>query len=349
MIDGIRRPTSSKRDPALDWLRGVLVLFVLVLHAEMTSGIGRDSVVGYLNMSVGPILMPAFFVLSGMLGQGTLRRAWPQFYGGTLLRLIWPYFIWGLVYILAVSVVEQKFDLNWQAFALLIMRPATLGPVWYLAYLGVFFLMARYLRWIPTWTILLVLAVATIVVSYFGLPFKDALIHATAFFAGLAINSRSVGWEWLSESVTGRAALPITICALGVSPYFFGDSLRDNGLFITWILLASVVVVAGAERLYRSFGSPFITKIGVDSLVFYLTHWPIMLMVRRINSELHLADPIVAFWAALVLSIAVGSLMVWVVRKVPLVLILFEAPRLTWPKGRDSVPVNRVEPSRLAI
>lgn len=348
MTDGARKLASPMRDPALDWLRGIFVLFVLVLHAEMISGVGRESVVGYFNMAIGPILMPTFFVLSGFLGRTALRRAWMEFLTGPILRLLWPYFVWGFVYVLAVSLVEHKVDLNWQAFALLITRPAMLGPIWYLAYLAGFFLIARCLRAIPPWAILLILAPMTMVVSYWGLPFKDVLIHATAFFAGLALSNRSVVWDWLSRSVPGRAALPLTICALGVSPYFFDDGLRDNGLFITWILVASAVIIAGANCLYNSFGSPFLIKMGIESLAFYLTHWPIMLMVSRVNNELHLMNSEITFWVALLFSVAIGVGTVWVIRRVPLILGLFEAPRLTRLKNHDPDAATRVERSRLS-
>lgn len=337
----------SKRDPALDWLRGVLVLFVLMLHAEIISGIGRYSVVGYLDMAVGPMLMPAFFLLSGLLGRGALRRKWVELFGGTVVRLLWPYFIWGSVYVLAVTLIEQKFELDWQAVVLLFTRPAMLGPVWYLAYLVVFFLLARCVRSIPVWITLIVLVVATMTISHLELPFKDALVHATAFFAGLAVNSRSEIWGRLSRNATGAIALLLTVCVLSVSPYFFGDGLRDNGLFITWIVLASGIVVLGAKRLYGLFGSQFVKNMGIESLAFYLTHWPVMLIVSRINAELHLMDTVVTFWVALVSSVAVGVLAVRMMRKFPLVLRLFEAPRLPWIKEHKSGAAGCAKPSRL--
>lgn len=332
MIEGIHKSPSIKRDPALDWLRGVLVLFVLVLHAEIVSGIGRDSVVGYLNMSVGPVLMPAFFVLSGILGRKVLLGGWTDLLRGTLLRLLWPYFVWGLVYVLAVTTVEQKFDLNWQALTLLLTRPAMLGPIWYLAYLAAFFLLARFLRPIPPWAMMLVLAGMSMILSMLNGPLTDAVIHASAFFAGLAAASHGSLVARLFGSAMGRAALPLTICVLASTPYFVGDGLRDNGLFIFWILLASVVVVAGAQRLHTLFGSSFTTKLGAESLAFYLTHWPIMLIIRRANSELHLVDNEVAFWVALVLSLIGGALTVVAMRRAPIVRVLFEPPRrlLAW-------------------
>lgn len=328
MAESTGRRSSPIRDPAPDWLRGVLVLFVLSLHAGMTSGVGRTSVPGYLDMAVGPILMPAFFVLSGILGRSALRRGWIELITGTLLRLLWPYFVWGLVYVLAVTLVEQKFDLNWQAFTLLLTRPAMLGPVWYLAYLAAFFVFARCLRLVPAWATTLVLAAITMVFSFMQFPLADALLHASAFFAGLSVSSRGAVVGWLTDTGVGRTVLPLTICVLGTTPYFVGDNLRDNGLFVWWILLASIVVVAGAQPLYSWCGSRFTMKIGTESLVFYLTHWPIMLVVRRANSDLHLVDPVVAFWLALALSLAVGALTVIVMRRVPFVRALFEPPRL---------------------
>lgn len=338
-------PPLLARDPALDWLRGVLVLFVLLLHAEIVSGIERESVVGYVNMSLGPVLMPTFFVISGMLGYRALYRGWPAFLNKTVLRLLWPYAVWGIIYVLAVCLIEQKLDLNWHAFTLLITRPAMLGPIWYLAYLAAFFMLARCLRLVPVWVTLIVSAVATVTVAWLGLPLESVFVHASAFFAGLALGGHCGTNSFFSTGVAGRATLSLTLVALGVGPYFMQDSVRDNGMFIGWIIIASVVTVASAGRLYEFFGSPSVLHLGRESLPFYLTHWPVMLVVSRINSELHLMTNAVAFWVSLFSSLAAGALATWVIRRVSFLLIFFQPPpwaRLGHRGGAAGAEASRV-------
>jgi peptidoglycan/LPS O-acetylase OafA/YrhL len=113
MVQGIVEGRTQQRGthvPALDGLRGVAILLVMVFHYVATSGFGQDAFVTRKIVSVAMYMFSGvdlFFVLSGFLITGILLRAKEQpgffrnFYMRRVLR-IFPLYYGALVVLFLV-------------------------------------------------------------------------------------------------------------------------------------------------------------------------------------------------------------------------------------------------------
>lgn len=326
--------TFPPRDLSLDAVRGILVVFVLVLHAEMISGIGRLSVVGYLNMSVGPILMPLFFLMSGLLMEKSLRRSWTHFFRAQVLRLAWPFAIWGVIYACFVSLVEEKLPFGAEIFITLVLRPTDLGPVWYLHFLLVFFVLARATRSVPAVALLVLFVVGALITALITGRSPTILIHAASFFLGILMARHPAAARLFGVHRSGhRAFLFATALFLTTTPFVAGDSLRDNAWGLPIVLFACVTILSCRDVIHHAIGSKWVIWIGVNSLPVYLVHWPVMLIVWRVNSGVFSFEPPELFWLALVLSLLVGVALAGSASRYPFVAVLFSPPK-TFSDGR---------------
>ncbi|MUU72438.1 acyltransferase [Pseudarthrobacter sp. GA104] len=329
MSDDSSDKSRLSRDLSLDALRGALVFFVLVLHAEMISGIGRTSVVGYLNMSVGPVLMPLFFVISGYLARNGLRRDWTDFLYSQVLRLLWPFLIWGVIYSCFVSLVEEKLPLNAGLLVKLVLQPTELGPIWYLHFLLTFLVLARITRGVSAVAMTALFVISAVATTAAVGSSPTILIHASSFFLGLSLARYPELLHWLGERHVGRSTfLAATFAFLASSPLVAADSLRDNAWALPLVLLTCIVLISCRRVLENAVGSKWMIWIGVNSLPIYLIHWPVMLIVWRITTGTSSLQSPEVFWLALTMAMVVGSLVADLANRRSTVAILFAPPQI---------------------
>lgn len=316
----------SSRDTSLDVLRGLLVILVLVLHAEMISGIGRTSAVGYLNMIIGPVLMPLFFVISGLLGEKNLWREWKYFFSSQVLRLLWPFLIWGLVYAGFVSLVEKKLPMNAELITSMVLRPSDLGPIWYLHFLLAFFILARILRRLSPILMMALFVAGSLAASVVVDNSPSVLIHGASFFLGLSMARYPAALRWpAKDHLWRRTFLLGTLVLFAVSPHFAGDSWRDNGWVLTLVLFACALFIEFRSSIENAVGSSWVMWIGVNSLPIYLAHWPVMLIVWRVAPKASV-QPAETFWVALATALLIGTILALLANRIPWVAVLFAPP-----------------------
>jgi peptidoglycan/LPS O-acetylase OafA/YrhL len=127
--------TTAGREPALDGIRGLAILLVLVHHVVIYAGIARDNVVDRAVVALGAsawLGVDLFFVLSGFLITGILydarssSRYYSSFYGRRVVRIFPLYY--GFLALVFV-VLPAVFPNGWAA-------SSTNGQGWYWLYLS---------------------------------------------------------------------------------------------------------------------------------------------------------------------------------------------------------------------
>jgi peptidoglycan/LPS O-acetylase OafA/YrhL len=188
---------------------------------------------------------------------------------------------------------------GWEVFWRIFYDP--IEHLWFLAYLLLYFGIAMLLRWIAAPYLLLgVIALSALPVEGQWLPFWA---NASFFFAGVVLSSygdKMVRGFWPS--------LAMFLTALVLSA---GHALRILQLpEAPWNLPIVLLFILGAAGVVnpaaRSRWLAPARYVGVDSIVFYIVHWPVVSYTAQLCAELQ-TDP----WVALAAALAAGLLVPW--------------------------------------
>lgn len=308
----------SERVPALDGLRGIAILLVLVVHTHVSPSSDWPSLLVYFAQSGGWMGVDLFFVLSGFLITGILVRSrstpgyFRNFYARRALR-IWPLYYLTLVFAFILAPHIQGFVAVglpgnapvWMLFlenvpiGLLNPPETAFDHLWSVAVEEQFYLVLPLLvvalspRRLP-WALAAAvgLAVAFRVALYVAgsAPFASYMLMPTrmdGFAIGglLALGLASPMWRGrLAGAAIPVASLAgILLLAIGVTRYSFGNS--DPGVW-TWgytvvaAFFGSLLVLAvTSPRVGRALSARWLRLFGKYSFAIYLLHYPIWRLI----------------------------------------------------------------------
>lgn len=327
--------------PRLGWIdtaRGMTMLMVVLLHADVVAQAMQRPVlaVTLLDHAFFPLRMPMFFLVSGLLAAGLLRRA-PA--GEVLRRRVlhyaWLYLAWSLIYAAVHAwALAHLGPPGMQAYYNTVEGPAaallvTWNNTWFLYVLMLFFATALLLRRLPPaaqMAIALLLALPGILdwgERLLGLPVVDRFYHFPYFLAGILASA------WLREAVPRRLARPGV--ALGFAAAWLalaaaahvarilrdpagggGDHVAIPALVVAGLSLLAVPAGLGAacllaEQLPR-LAAP-LQYVGRNTLVVYVLHTMTLRVVMALVPDGVLPGilllPLLSL-AAIALALAIG-------------------------------------------
>lgn len=298
----------------LDWIdvvRGSAVLLVILVHvmqrAELFTG-HEFTRLGTASVVVTPLRLPAMFLLSGLFVPRSLAKGSVAHVAGKLRRVAWPYLLWSvlLIAVFDLNLRLTGFGFGWDVFWRIFYAP--IEHLWFLAYLLLYFLLAMLMRWIPAPYLLLgVIAASAIPVAGEWTRFWA---HAAFFFAGVVLAGhrdaldRAIGRFWLS--------LALLIAALGLS---MGHATHVLVLpEAPWNLPVVLMFIVGLAGVVRPVASsrPFapLRYVGVQSIAFYIVHWPVASVAAQGLTAFGLT-PWGVFGGALVAALVVSWGIAW--------------------------------------
>ena len=344
---GPERPRSPRRFVGIDALRGAALFLVVFMHASSiaTQDLDQSSPgLEALAQFFEPLRMPTLMFLSGLFVPQSLAKGTRRYFVGKLQAIAWPYFVWSalmLAFLAAISSVSGRvIDL---AFASRIFYHP-LEHTWFLAYLGVYFVLAWVTRAVgPLWPASVLLALSIVSDTsgwswFFALgAFFMAGVFAGRFPAALCALGRS--WSAVFLGVIAPSAALIVILVSGLLPP--DSSLLE--LLAVPVVIVMAARAAGLRRIYR-WARP-LAFIGRRSIVFYLSHWPVVIITSQFlawwgdtSVGLHTAITVVG-------SLAASTVMVVMSDRSQLVATLFRWPIRRWqpsdrPGGPDSEAVE---------
>jgi len=310
---------ESDRIPALDGVRGLAILFVLVMHSlyigphfgldVMNHPYARVAWLGWSGVDV-------FFVLSGFLITGILVRSkggsryFRNFYIRRALRIFPLYY---LVIVLLLYVLERKpvsvggqlaHLLYYQNFYYVLAPGASFDAArhvtWSLAIEEQFYLLWPAVVLLTSVRMLRIVCVVTIIAAVaLRLSLVDAGFHGTHFLTPCRLDA--LAWGALFAVMPrpsvwlGRIATPVGIAGLIATGFVSGSSLPDTPAQQTWGLLAALALGVGLltlartePRLARVFNAWPLRTLGKYSYCIYLTH---MLVVEWLTVRVLTIDP----------------------------------------------------------
>ena len=281
-----RRVTQSTADPTeiasvgrprLEWMdamRGTAILLLLVWHASsipVLFGVPMPEAIRLANSFFRPFRMPALMLLSGMLLSRSLAKPLPTYYARKLGAIWWPYLIWMLIARALFVDTDRMVWWHWRSWY------AT-TYLWFLFFIGVYFLVAPLCRRLPKWSPVAAAFVLGVLLPQGGIEQRLAYF-AFFFFAGHCFSS-PLGARLLASRVKPRACAIVGVL-LGIASMVWTDSLAYN----TWTAPLSLCGIWAVIHFYshgsRLGSSRPLGFLGRSSLVYYVSHFPVMMLVSQ--------------------------------------------------------------------
>lgn len=293
------------RQSWIDVVRGLAVILVVLVHAMQRTELftGHEFTrLETLTIIVTPLRLPAMFLLSGLFVTRSLAKGPAAYVTGKLRRIAWPYLLWSVLLIAFFSTLLRVTGIGfgWEVFWRIFYDP--IEHLWFLAYLLLYFGIAMLLRWVPAPYLLLgVIALSAVPVEGQWLRFWA---NASFFFAGVMLSAyrdKIVRGFWVS------VAMFVAALALSAAHALRLLQLPEAPWNLPIVLLFIVGAAGITSPIARSVWLAPARYVGVESIVFYIAHWPVVSFVAQFCAEKQ-ADP----WLAFAASLAAGLLVPWV-------------------------------------
>lgn len=271
---------SSRRMRWMDLLRGLAVVLVVIMHGA-TIPLSTDS--GFrewvvVNQYLEPVRMPLLMFLSGMLLPRALRKTAGEYLWGKFAAIGWPALVWMVLY--GVLIFRNgPFDAAYWA---------TGDYLWFLLALLGCYVIALVTRKIHPGLTAAVMIATVSLTSLTILPDR-ILYYGTFFFLGAWLGRYVLAWSRTHPIVPLLLLGPAAVLShLAVQD----GSLRGGSWQAAAISVTCLAVVMWfAPKIPSNTRTWFLEWMGRNSLVVYVTHFPILVVIHRTMDQLG-ADPL---------------------------------------------------------
>lgn len=291
--------THAHRFGWMDLLRGVAAVLVVMLHATLMVEqlqLTPDPTLVAINKLFAGYRMPLLMVLSGMLLPHALAKPLVTYAIGKISGVLYPYLIWSALY---AALLRPE----------LLMRSALwIGGsyLWFLIFLFTYFVAALLLRRVPAAAIFAAAGIASYLSPDDSKYFERYFFLMAMFFLGKFLAEQP---RLLQRLTTGRAAI---VTGIATAAMAIGTFLQEGLKF----KIEAVPLIAGstlflfwlAHRLETRDAARPLAFAGRNSLVFYVTHYPVCYATTWACVGAGLRDPLPIFAINLVTALALCTL-----------------------------------------
>jgi fucose 4-O-acetylase-like acetyltransferase len=311
-------PPATHRFLWMDFVRGVAIVLVMIVHAGAlysARGFELPPWIRTLDMGMAPYRIPLLIFLSGILLDHSLKKGVLRFAYGKFRSLLWPYVLWTIIVCVAEYSPEKLFDVS-------VWRGGTY--LWYMLFLAIYFFVALFVARVPH-LVVAFFALAIAILMPDGGKYGERLFVLMSFFFMGAFAGQHL--QQFVRILANRWSLALLPLVVGVSIL---SALRGP---INYTPLFTIAILPGIFGLcallyhvqHSRTAAPF-KYIGRKSIVYYVTHIPVYLLMIRALSALGLTSPEIMIPACLVTGMVVATILAWAMDRSKLVACLFAAP-----------------------
>lgn len=296
------QPVPAPPRPRMVWmdlLRGTAIVLVVLWHSPAILRLYEIDVPIALitvNEFFSPFRMPTLMFLSGMLLPASLRKPTGVYYAGKLRLIAYPFAVWTVIHFFLYRPDTTLLDLHFW----------TTSYLWFLAYILVYYLGAPLLRWVPTGL--------AIVTPLLAAPFvhetsrRRFFFLAAFFFLGTLATEHRALFDRAVASRWAWAATPVAV-AFGVWTAITAPE-RYQSIFALFSVAGILVLVKLAQRAPLDGWTTPLQFVGRNSLIFYVTHFPVIILVILVGYDLLHLPVVLVIAIAFVAAFTVGTICV---------------------------------------
>lgn len=302
-------------------MRGICILLVVFLHTTTSTrdwaGLNFSHSITVFNEFMDPFRIPLLMFLSGMLLHKSLNKSTSEYFWGKFHLIFWPFLIWSM----AVYAAEDRLTLSF-ILKTVISAPSVL---WYLWFLCAFYLLALLLHRIsaPLLPVIVICLIASVFLP--SVLRMDRFSFLFAFFL--------LGHYASVRSLRSKMTLPIAVGGLAAAVTGgiisgVGDSIKYDFMF-AWAPLGLMIFVLWASPLYKpKAASAYIEWVGRNSIVFYVVHFPVLVVLGRILSGVTEWNGTVFYFVVFLLTLMTAIIVQLVRERSVVVAALFDFRRV---------------------
>lgn len=321
------RGRQSERLEWMDAVRGLAVLLVIIVHGGSVYGsYGFEVPAGFraAGLAMAPYRIPLLVFLSGFLLYKSHAKGTADFVEGKFRNLAWPYVIWTIIFCLAAGEPSRLLHYSvWVGGSYL----------WYILFLGFFFLVSLLLRRAP-YILLVVYALAVAMVMPEGSKYGQRLFMLMAmFFAGGIAGKQFADFTGMLAKRWSLWLIPLVIFMSTVSIVKAPEIYINYSPSYFPIILGCIVAICAI--FYRVHGAAVFAPlryIGRNSLVFYVVHVPVYVFLLSHHLLPLEGLPLLHIAALVIIALATSTLMVRLRERFKPANLLFVGPALGFRK-----------------
>jgi fucose 4-O-acetylase-like acetyltransferase len=350
----------KKRLLPLDFAKGIAIIIIVWAHADLKMDpIFYETYLKIIHKAIYSFHIPLFFLISGILAKNTLEKSdfsLPVYIKNLCTRILMPYYALNIVFFLINILVPRSYTHAPSAVemtkALLVMQshPTYLpsGVLWFLFALflcsltnAIMLKQLKVNKYIWLGICLAITLSSTLLWDIYYLALDRFSRNIFFFVFGYVLSDMITGRD-LKRTIT---LIPGLLCAWAIVFYFF-----YNGPF-SWRILTGVVgslcMLAISFAIDHGNENKNILQegmhfIGRNSIIIFVLHMPVLLVVFKTLIWMHLTDSFLGFTIALLAGI-IGPHLIALCLKVypPLYRILLGK----WPDGThpSTLPLTKTE------
>lgn len=277
----------TERQHWMDSLRGLAIFLVVFGHAYAFGAqeTGQTNQALYLFIETfAPFRIPAMVFLSGLLVPKSLAKGALAYLGGKSRTILYPYLLWSIIMLVVLAVSSYLIDGEFNNAYILRVFYSPIEHTWFLAYLFLYYLFALLLsRIMPYVSAAVFLFLAIVPLGY---EWNKFWFLAAFFFLGVTAVHYGERLRRLHGSLVISGAMLLVSLAIFVVTALDGDSERYSVLFSPLVLIAILGAIGVVKRFESSKAWRPFRYMGRHSIVFYLVHWPVILVFDEIASKI---------------------------------------------------------------
>lgn len=277
----------KKREYWIDILRGFSIFLVILNHwNKYVVELQPEVLFKYLtiiNKFFGPFRMEILFFLSGLLVEKSLIKGNKVYVIGKLRALMYPYFIWGGLILINNIILQYNEGVTYKFILIHILRYFTLTYflVWFLGFLLIYYLIIPYLRKYSIYTLFLFLFLSFVLNEFFyylkceSFSLGDFFYYFCFFLTGDYIMKMKID---IKKKSNNFYFLIMSMLSIIIVTYliFKIDILKTSAYLYPLIILSFIVFIKIASLIENYQISKIFIYLGINSIVFYLTHHILM-------------------------------------------------------------------------
>ncbi|WP_029073769.1 acyltransferase family protein [Kaistia adipata] len=277
---------GSARIDWVDYAKGFCIIMVVMMHSTLgvEKAAGAESWMGYLVAFAKPFRMPDFFLISGLFLSRVIDRDWRSYADKKIVHFAYFYVLWLVIqFVFKAPGMAAEMGVGGALGQFLLAFVEPFGTLWFIYLLPIFFAVAKLLRRVPAWIVLLVGAALEIAPIHTGWVIPDEFAaRFVYFYAGYALAPQIFR---LAAAVIARplpAALGLLAWALvnGLAVFHGYSELPFIGLGLG--ILGACAVIAFSALLSKADLMAPLRYCGEHSIAIYLAFFLPMAATRAV-------------------------------------------------------------------